>query len=95
MSIIDWTIIGAYLAPGTISDALFVIDGRLWDVPADVVGDRETAEGTAQQVGTAVMVEDAEVLRAAKRRAIDAFGVMVAERLRSFAGERNPPSPLR
>jgi rhombotail lipoprotein len=90
------TILGAYLAPGTVSDALFVIDGRLWDVPADVVGDRETAEGTAQEVGTAVMVEDADVLRAAKRRAIDAFGAVIAERLRSFTGgQAGTRSPLR
>jgi rhombotail lipoprotein len=90
------TILGAYLAPGTISDALFVIDGRLWEVPADVVGDLETAEGTAQQVGTAVMVEDADVLRAAKRRAIDTFGAVVVERLRSFTGRQTSAlSPLR
>jgi rhombotail lipoprotein len=90
------TILGAYLAPGTISDALFVIDGRVWDVRTDAVGDRKTAEGTAQQIGTAVMVEDADALRAAKHLAIEAFGAVVVEHLRSFTGGRTgAPSTLR
>ncbi len=90
------TILGAYLAPGTISDALFVMNGRLWDVRTDASGDREAAEGSAQQIGTAVMVEDAAALRAAKRRAIDAFGAMVVERLRSLTGgQTGALSPLR
>lgn len=90
------TILGAYLAPGTISDALFVIDGRVWDVRTDAVGDRKTAEGTAQQIGTAVMVEDADALRAAKHRSIEGFGAVVVEHLRSFTGGRTgAPSTLR
>ena len=86
------TIIGAYVAPGTVSDALFVISGRLWDVRADILGDWQMAEGDAQRVGAAVMVEDTDALRAAKRRAIDAFGAVVMERLRTLTDGRTGAS---
>lgn len=90
------TIIGAWLAPGTISDALFVIDGRLWDVRADAFGDRQTAEGQAHRVGAAVILEDADVLGEAKRRAIDTFGAGVVDQLRSRMDKRSGgSSPLR
>lgn len=90
------TVIGAWLAPGTISDALFVIDGRLWDVRADAFGGRQTAEGQAHRVGAAVILEDADVLGEAKRRAIDNFGAGVVDQLRSRIGKRSgASSPLR
>lgn len=90
------TIIGAWLAPGTVSDALFVISGRLWDMRADALGNRQTAEGQAQTIGAAVLVEDADVLNEAKHRAIEAFGATFVEYLRSLKRDRSgPPSPLR
>lgn len=88
------TIIGAYLVPGTVSDALFVIDGRLWDLRTDTVGERQTAEGLAHLVGAAVMVEDADALREAKGQAIAAFGEKLADHLRSLQqGVENAPPP--
>lgn len=90
------TIIGAWLAPGTVSDAVFVIDGRLWDVRAESFGERQTAEGQARMVGAAVLVEDADVLTEAKQRAIEAFGARLVEHLRSLNPQRSgAPSPLR
>jgi len=78
------TILGAWLAPGTISDALFVMSGRVWDVRADAGSDLEMVEGKAQRVGAAVLVEDAETLKEAKHLAIEAFGTRVVERLRAL-----------
>ena len=90
------TIIGAWLAPGTVSDAVFVIDSRLWDVRTAVVGEHQMAEGQAQSVGAAVMVEDADVLREAKHRAIEAFGSTLVQHLRSLTQTRpNAPASLR
>ena len=90
------TILGAYAAPGTVSDALFVIDGLLWDLRTDRLLDRITSEGQARSVGTAVAIVDAAVLREAKRQAIETFGTGLVDQLRSFAGTRpDAPSPSR
>lgn len=89
------TIIGAWLAPGTVVEALFVLDGTLWDLRTDKLLDQQTAEGQAQRTGAVVLVEDADALKEAKGRAIDVLGGRVADRLRSFQRERNPDSPLR
>jgi len=90
------TVIGAWLAPGTVCNALFVINSQLWDVRTDAFGDRQTAEGQAQTIGAAVLVDDTDVLKEAKHRAIDAFGATFVEHLRSLKRDRSgPPSSLR
>lgn len=89
------TVLGAWLAPGTVIDALFILDGMLWDLRTDTKLDGQTAEGQAQRIGAVVLVEDADVLKEAKGRAIDAFGGTLVDRLRSLQRERDPASPLR
>lgn len=90
------TIVGAWLAPGTVIDALFILNGMLWDLRTDTRLDGQSAEGQAQRTGAAVLVEDADVLTEAKHRAIDAFGASLVEHLRSLKRERSgAPSPLR
>ncbi len=90
------TILGAWLAPGTVSDALFIIDGALLDLRTGRVLDQHAAEGQAQRIGAAVLVEDAGALKDAKGLAIDAFGEKLVARLRSLAGKPSgDSSPLR
>lgn len=90
------TIIGAWLAPGTVIDALFILNGILWDLRTDTRFDGLTAEGQAQRTGAVVLVEDADVLTEAKHRAIDAFGARLVEHLRSLKREQSgAPSSLR
>ncbi len=89
------TLLGAWLAPGTVIDALFILDGTLWDLRTDKLLDQQTAEGQAQRTGAVVLVEDADALKEAKDRAIDAFGGTLVDRLRSLQRERDPASPLR
>lgn len=84
------TILGAYLAPGTAVDALFVIDGTLWDPRTDTLLDRHRAEGQAQRVGAVVMVEDADALHEAKRRAIESFSASMVEQVRSLRNRQGP-----
>ena len=76
------TIIGAYLAPGTVSEALFLIEGSLWDVRSGVGYGTEGAEGTATKAGPATSLEDQEVLAEAKAAALRNFG----ERLDGLVG---------
>ena len=95
-SVLYPTIIGAWLAPGTVSDALFVLDGTLWDLRSDTTLDRLTAEGRAQRTGPAILVEDTDVLTEAKHRAIDAFGAQFVEHLRALKRRQSvAPASLR
>jgi rhombotail lipoprotein len=80
------TLIGAYLAPGTESDALFIIDGSLWDVRADRPAARQRVEGTSKLIGPVTSVEDDEALQQAKHDALDTFGKRMIPELPRVAG---------
>ena len=86
------TIIGAYLAPGTVSDALFLIEGSLWDVRSGVGYGTEGAEGTATKAGPATSLEDQEVLDEAKAAALDKFARQLRALL-ALIGSPGSPSP--
>jgi rhombotail lipoprotein len=79
------TIIGAYLAPGTVSEALFLIEGSLWDVRADRLYVRQPAEGRAKVVGSAIRVEDRQVLAQAQQTALSELGQGIAGELRRLS----------
>lgn len=89
------TVLGAWLAPGTVIDALFLLNGTLWDLRTDTTLDGQMVEGQAQHTGAVVLVEDADALKEAKGRAIEAFGETLVDRLRSLQRERGPALPLR
>jgi hypothetical protein len=76
------TILGAYLVAGTQSDALFMIEGTVWDVRTGYLYGTQTAEGTAQSVGPAVSLQDKEVVARAKEEALQSFGKHTADLLR-------------
>jgi rhombotail lipoprotein len=76
------TLIGAYFAPGTESQALFIINGSLWDVRTERLYAIQTAEGHSKSVGPAVAVEDRQVLAQAKKSALVEFSKQIAEELR-------------
>jgi hypothetical protein len=76
------TILGAYLVAGTQSDALFMIEGTVWDVRTGYLYGTQTAEGTAQSVGPAVSLQDKEVVARAKEEALQSFGKHTVELLR-------------
>ena len=75
------TLIGAYLAPGTESDALVMATGNLWAVRSDWHTPIQTVEGQSKVTGSAVFVEDAAALQAAKQQAIHALGKHIADQL--------------
>jgi hypothetical protein len=76
------TLIGAYFAPGTHSDALFLITGALQDVRSDWREGTQTVEGHVEVVGPAMMVEDRQALADAKKAALDELGQRIAALLR-------------
>jgi len=76
------TILGAYVAAGTHSDALFMIEGTIWDVRTGYLYGTQSAEGSAQSVGPAVSLDDKEVVARAKEAALQSFGKHTADLLR-------------
>ncbi|HEY6085658.1 MAG TPA: hypothetical protein VIU63_09700 [Nitrospira sp.] len=70
-ALLYWTILGAYLADGTHSDALCVIHGTLWDVKSGSRLFQEESEGRAQTVGPAAFVDDDAMVLKARRQALD------------------------
>lgn len=76
------TLIGAYVAPGTASEALFMIESNLWDVRTERLYATQTAEGLSKSVGSAVAVKDGQVLTQAKKAALDEFGKRMVDELR-------------
>ena len=65
-----WTILGAYFADGTESDALCLVKGSLWDVKTGALLSSEEAEGRAQIVGPGAFVDDNKALLAARQEAL-------------------------
>ncbi|HEX2055237.1 MAG TPA: hypothetical protein VHF07_02010 [Nitrospiraceae bacterium] len=87
------TILGLYLAAGTQSDALFMIEGTVWDVRTGYLYGTQAAEGTARSVGPAASLEDREVVARAKAAALASFSEDLANVLRVMR-ERFPRRPL-
>lgn len=77
-----WTILGAYLANGTHSDAVCFVTASLWDVRTGALYFTEEAEGQAHLVGPAAFVEDKDSIEQAKKNALDALAKRVVEQLR-------------
>ena len=87
------TLIGAYFAPGTESDALVMVTGSLWAVRSEWHAPIQTVEEVSKVVGSAVLVEDSIALQEAKERAIQALGVRTVDRLRLLAAELSHAKP--
>lgn len=75
------TIVGAYLVPGTHSDALVMIKASLWDVQNEYLYATEEAEGIAKRIGPAFVLEDVDSIDQAKKVAIEDFGKKFTDRL--------------
>ena len=82
--------LGAYLASGTQSDALFMIEGTAWDVRTGYLYGTQFAEGTAQSIGPAASLDDNHVLARAKEAGLESFGRHTADFLRGIK-EKYPP----
>ena len=65
-----WTILGAYFAHGTHSDALCLVRAALWDVRGETKLAQEEAQGSSKIVGPAARVDDRDGITAARRQAL-------------------------
>lgn len=80
-SLLYWTILGAYLADGTHSDALCLLRGSVWEVKTGLRLFSDDARGTAQQVGPAARVEDQATVSQACQQALTQLLATVKNRL--------------
>ena len=69
-ALLYWTILGAYFAHGTHSDALCLVRAALWDVRGDTKLAQEEAQGSSKIVGPATRVDDRDGITAARRQAL-------------------------
>jgi hypothetical protein len=76
-----WTILGAYLADGTHSDAICLVRGSLWDVKSGSFLFEAEAEGRAQTVGPAALLDDAGAVEQAKTTALEELERKMTEEL--------------
>ena len=80
-SLFYWTILGAYLADGTHSDALCLLRGAVWDVKTETQLSTDDAQGTAKQIGPAARVDDRTAVSQACRQALTQLLNVVKSRL--------------
>ncbi len=81
------TIVGAWLVPATHADALFVMDGAMWDVRNKYLYLSVEAEGMASKLGPVMVLEDKDAIAEAKKQAVGAFVPELAKRLKAIAGK--------
>jgi hypothetical protein len=83
--------IGAYLAHGTESHALFMMEGMLWDVRSGYLYGTQTAEGETTLIGPAPSLEDKDAIAEAKDVALGRFGKELADMLRLLRDKQRAP----
>src|SRR5689334_13460981 len=83
-----WTIVGAYLADGTHSDALCIMNATLWDVKTGARLFEQEAEGVTKKVGPAALVDDGEEIERARAVAMETLLQRLTDQFSAFAGTR-------
>ncbi|HKY72180.1 MAG TPA: hypothetical protein VJL88_09695 [Nitrospira sp.] len=83
-----WTLIGAYLADGTHSDALCLLKATLWDVKTGARLFEEQAEAQTQTVGPAALVDDLREIERARMTALHTLLERLTDRFATLAGAR-------
>jgi hypothetical protein len=81
-----WTILGAYLADGTHSDALCLLKATLWDVNTGVRLFEEQAEAQTKSVGPAAFVNDLQEIERARGMAMNVLLERLTDRFALLAG---------
>ena len=88
-AILDLTIVGGYVVPGSHKDSLFMIEGCLLDVDNGYIYTGAQAEGVGKIIRPTFLVEEKDAVARAKTKAVAQFGDELLRRIRSLAGR--PP----
>lgn len=81
-----WTILGAYLADGTHSDALCLMKATVWDVKTGARLFDDQAEAITRTVGPAALVDDTREIEQAKTRAMETLLQRLTDRFAMLVG---------
>jgi len=87
-ALLYWTILGAYLADGTHSDALCLVTAHLWDVKTGALLLEERAEGTLRTVGPAAYVDDRTVIEQTQDQALERLLQRLTDRFTALGAGR-------
>jgi len=77
---------GAFI-PGTEVDGLFIVNAAMWDVGNDFLYLGAEAEGLEHKTGPAFFVDDEQILKVAKGKALDRLVADVEKRLMGLAAK--------
>jgi hypothetical protein len=80
-----WTIIGAYVADGTQSDALCLLKAALWDVKTGTRLFEEQAEALTKTTGPAALVDDEDEIERARTAAMNILMERLTKRFAMLA----------
>jgi hypothetical protein len=81
-----WTILGAYFADGTHSDALCIMTATLWDVKTGARLFDAQGEGMTTKVGPAALVHDGEEIERARNVAMETLLQRLTDQFAAFRG---------
>ena len=85
-SLLYWTILGAYLADGTHSDALCLMKATLWDVKTGSRVFEEETEARTNTVGPAALVDDEREIERARAAAMNLLMERLTDRFAALMG---------
>lgn len=86
-SILYIAIVTGLFVPGTHIDALFMINGTLWDVRNQYLYLTIESESVAEKLGPAFFMKEKKSINEAKSQAIEKFGLEFKKRMASLAGK--------
>lgn len=81
------TVVGGYLVPGSHRDALFMMEGCLFDPATGFVFAGVEAEGEGRIVRPTFTIEEKDAVVRAKAEALENFGPELLKRMRNLAGK--------
>jgi hypothetical protein len=85
-AVMNLTVVGGFLVPGSHCDALFVMQGGLVDVGNGFIYASVESEGQGKIVRPTFIIEDKDAVEKAKQQALLNFGPELLKRMRHLRG---------
>src|SRR5262249_47178876 len=83
-AVLNLTVVGGFIAPGSTCDAVFRMEGLLIDVSNGFLYATVESEGEGWTVGPTFVAEGDWAVERAKRRAVESFGPELVQRVRGL-----------
>ena len=89
-AVLNVTVVGGFLVPGSHRNALFVMEGGLVDVNNGFLYASMEAEGEGRTLAPTFIIEEKDAIERAKQEALTAFGPELLRRLRNLRATATP-----